>query len=327
MASVIDEYCRHPSGDTTVSAIASWRPDAPLASVPLALAAIGKITRFKANDTIVCAHLSERGSLLREGGVLVAARVLGFNTIAVMHGAELDHATSGFYRRLLDAVLSASRRVICLGPRMATALRARTTTPVAVIPNPVSVSRVERRATIPPGYVLFSGEVGERKGFDRLTKAWPLVLAARPDARLEICGPLSPTFELKSMERTRWHGSLPRDQALDLLASADVLVLPSRAEVLPMVILESLALGVPVVGTHVGESSVYENVAGVQLIDADNPDELAQAIVRAVDDAKLEESDAAIRWSQQTTDPSVVSAQLTDVGRALLAQKSGSVVG
>jgi glycosyltransferase involved in cell wall biosynthesis len=73
-----------------------------------------------------------------------------------------------------------------------------------------------------------------------------------------------------------------------LLASSDVLVLPSRAENLPMVILEAFANAVPVVSTPVGAiPEVVEHGRNGLLVPCGDVAALAQALRSLVDDPLL----------------------------------------
>ena len=50
-----------------------------------------------------------------------------------------------------------------------------------------------------------------------------------------------------------------RDDVPELLGLADLMILPSLADAMPMTVLEALAIGVPVVATDVGDvASVLE---------------------------------------------------------------------
>jgi glycosyltransferase involved in cell wall biosynthesis len=70
----------------------------------------------------------------------------------------------------------------------------------------------------------------------------------------------------------------------DVMEDFDVFVLPSRAENLPIVILEAMASAVPVVATRVGGvPELLDDGAGL-LVDAENPAALADAIKTLIDD-------------------------------------------
>ena len=74
----------------------------------------------------------------------------------------------------------------------------------------------------------------------------------------------------------------------ELLASADIFVLPSRAEGLPNAVLEAMASGLPVVATRVGgiPEIIEDGVSGL-LVAPQNSAELAQALTRVLSDTEL----------------------------------------
>jgi glycosyltransferase involved in cell wall biosynthesis len=80
-----------------------------------------------------------------------------------------------------------------------------------------------------------------------------------------------------------------RDDIDDLLAAADVFVLSSRSEGLPMSILEAMAAGLPVVASAVGGvPEVVDDTTGA-LVPPGDPAALASALVRLVADPGLRE--------------------------------------
>jgi glycosyltransferase involved in cell wall biosynthesis len=78
-----------------------------------------------------------------------------------------------------------------------------------------------------------------------------------------------------------WHGVVP--DAGRLLRAFDVLVLSSRTEGTPMVVLEAMAAGVPIVATRVGGVPDVLSSADAMLVPPEDPAALAAAI-RAVHD-------------------------------------------
>ena len=79
-----------------------------------------------------------------------------------------------------------------------------------------------------------------------------------------------------------------RDDAARIVAAADVLALPSWTEGLPLVVLEAMALGRPVVATAVGGTPelVADGETGLLVPPRDVP-ALAAALQRVLDDASL----------------------------------------
>ena len=122
---------------------------------------------------------------------------------------------------------------------------------VVCIPNPAPSDQGQRPSLDAP-VVVAAGSLTRRKGFDRLLKAWARLAPRFPDWRLKIfgTGPERPELEdLIDELGVRGSASLcghsPR--MLDELASASVFAFTSRREGFPMVLLEAMAVGLPVV--------------------------------------------------------------------------------
>lgn len=92
--------------------------------------------------------------------------------------------------------------------------------------------------------------------------------------------------ELGLAERVRWHGTVPG--AARYLAAFDLVVLSSRTEGTPIVLLEAMSASRPVVATRVG--GVPDLVDGAaRLVDPEEPEALAAAIRELHRDAGLRE--------------------------------------
>ncbi|MEO2002741.1 MAG: selenoneine biosynthesis selenosugar synthase SenB [Candidatus Poribacteria bacterium] len=85
-----------------------------------------------------------------------------------------------------------------------------------------------------------------------------------PDSRIAVThvgGALSPDMEERAIQeaadnpRYRWHGELPRGQAMRILARSRCLVLTSVSEGGANVISEALACGTPVISSHITGST------------------------------------------------------------------------
>ncbi len=122
---------------------------------------------------------------------------------------------------------------------------------------------------------LFIGELRHLKGVDVFLKA----LAHLPAAQAVIVGdgPDAAAFHaqaetLSLTQRVRFLGALPARQAFSM---GRCLVMPSRAESLPYVILEAGAAAMPLLATHVGGIPEITGDSGVALIPPDDSDALA----------------------------------------------------
>lgn len=97
---------------------------------------------------------------------------------------------------------------------------------------------------------LFLGRLSPEKGADLLALVQARLQAASGSACLHVAGAGTLASGVEAMEDVRLLG--PRDDAASLLAAADVLLMPSRSEGLPMVALEAAAMSLPVVAFPAG---------------------------------------------------------------------------
>jgi len=140
--------------------------------------------------------------------------------------------------------------------------------------------------------VVAVGRLVDKKGFGILLEAAPAILAGRPDARLAIGGggdletPLRRrAAELGIADRVAFPGPLSHPEALALIARAEVFVMPSlrdergNVDGLPIVVLEAMAAGRPVVASDVAglPLAVADGETGL-LVPERDPAALATAV-------------------------------------------------
>lgn len=208
-------------------------------------------------------HVAMWGSFWRKSLFVVMARLFGVPSIIHLHGSELKQfyaSLSAFGRFCFANVLERASVVIVLSDSWKAFIQ--TVAPKAkirVINNYVNVPLVTRNySTEGRVSVLFLGALGKRKGVYDLLEAWRSVVAVVPNARLllggngEIDQARRLIDQLKISDSVQLLGWVQGDQKLELLANADVFVLPSHNEGLPMSVLEAMSWGLPVVTTRVG---------------------------------------------------------------------------
>jgi poly(glycerol-phosphate) alpha-glucosyltransferase len=147
----------------------------------------------------------------------------------------------------------------------------------------------------------------DQKRVDHAIAAWPAVLAKRPNARLDIYGdgPLKSRLQARIDElgvgaAVTLRGYTPN--ASDALSSAAALVVSSNYEGQPLVVLEALARGCPVVAYDVsyGLADMVEPDVTGELVPAGDIPALAEAISRVLGDVDRVEnySANAIEWAR-----------------------------
>lgn len=144
-----------------------------------------------------------------------------------------------------------------------------------------------------PNVVVAAGELGRRKGFDRLIKAYRPIARQRPDWRLHIYGEGPRRDQLQQLIDDGGMGAqvLLRgrtDQMDRVLQEASVFALTSRHEGFPMVLIEAMAMGVPVVSFDCPRGPaeiVVDSVTGRLVSDGDIP-AFSAALLAIIDDAE-----------------------------------------
>lgn len=272
------------------------------------LAVLGATRR----DRIAHFHVSQRGSFLREGVLVRAARSVGVPVCISIHGSRFVPFLEA-HPRIVMSVLSRADAVLVLSEQIATVLRARGLRRVELFPNPVAVPADVGAPSASPPVALFGGEAGRRKGVDVLMEAWPGVRERVPEAELQIAGPRSDVPQV-DVPGVSWLGSVEHDRLLELMRDSRVAVLPSRAEGMPIFILEAMAAARPVVATPVGGVEWLVGDAGV-IVPVGDQERLAEALVDLLADPTR--ADALGRRGRErvgsTFGADVIAARLGDL--------------
>lgn len=318
MASVLEAYGRLPLERHHFEFVSTWHPDDRLFSARRFVLAVGDLVlRRRRRGSVVHVHLAERGSYVREGAIVVLAAVLRRAVVVSHHGAEFGPFAAR-HPRLVRAVLGRADRVLALGPASRAELEPYAAH-VEAVPNPAELPPPAGPPSAAPEVVLFAGENGRRKGLDVLLAAWPAVRARRPGARLVVAGPPG-DVDVPRTDGVEALGPVPRRDVAKRLAEARVAVLPSRAEVMPMFVLEALGAGRPVVGTPVGDMASMLDEGGV-VVPVGDAGALAGALGSLLGDpGGLDALGAAARASaERRYTPHVVAAALEAVYDAAAA--------
>jgi glycosyltransferase involved in cell wall biosynthesis len=271
--------------------IPSFKAVNPLRKVLVFVGSLFKISSVLIKDKaieVVHIHGSHGASVYRKSVIIfLAKKVFSKKVIYHLHASSFDiyyQKGSGFYKWLCNKSIKAVDVVIALSPKWydyynETFAPDTLITLKNVIPYPdlstIQPSRVGGKIRF-----LFLGRVGDRKGiFDVLNvvknnrQAW----AGRVEIQIGGDGEVD---RLKSIianngleDIVKYIGWVDGTLKHKALSSADVLLLPSYNEGLPISILEALSYGVPVIASNVGgiPEVVKNQVNGFLLTPGDLP--------------------------------------------------------
>ncbi|MGH6874146.1 MAG: glycosyltransferase family 4 protein [Aestuariivirgaceae bacterium] len=127
--------------------------------------------------------------------------------------------------------------------------------------------------------ILFVGELRKVKGVDILLRAMAMIGASRPISAI-VVGDGAERRNLETLcrrlgldQRVAFVGSKPASSVLD---RGRIMVVPSRFEAMPYIVLEAAASSIPVIATSTG--GIPEILPAAQLVAPGDPGALARAI-------------------------------------------------
>lgn len=162
------------------------------------------------------------------------------------------------------------------------------TIPNMVVGEPVSHNNVKRLIT--------AGRFVHEKGYDLLIKALPVVKSKYPDWVLDIYGEGKLEEDLKKLARSygvddiiRFRGKT--DTLCKELAHSSIFILSSRHEGLPMVMLEAMSVGLPIISFACapGPIDLLKDDCGL-LVEAENIELLGLGICQLIENKQLRQT-------------------------------------
>lgn len=177
---------------------------------------------------------------------------------------------------------------------------------ITSIPNPSPFSPEEYTNDKNTKTVLAVGRLTPIKGFDLLIQSWVKVVNTCPDWKLIIVGEGEDREQLQDLihakDLTKHVKLIGNSHNIEYYyKNSDIFCLSSRFEGFPMVLLESLSFGLPVVSfdCDTGPSEILEDT-GSTLVPPYNIALLSEAIINLIENKKLREeiSIASIKKAQ-----------------------------
>lgn len=251
---------------------------------------------------LVHIHLADKGSALRKAILVLMALVFRKPVIVHAHGSEfhLFYAElPQWIKQLLSWTFRQCTRFIVLSESWKDFYMSScrlTAEQVVVLHNSVEIPpNVPARIGSNKIDFVFLGRIGQRKGvFDLLRAFASLSPKHRERAALTLAGhgeveqARSLAESLNLIAHVTIPGWLDSSQRNELLSKADVFVLPSYNEGLPMALLEAMSWGLPVITTPVGgvPELVSQTETGL-LVNPGNIQQLVEAMQSLIENESM----------------------------------------
>ena len=167
---------------------------------------------------------------------------------------------------------------------------------IRIIPNGVNIKVFKpSSSTEKENLVCWMGRFVPEKGLKYLVDAIKIISGLKSNVKFLLIG--DGPLRAKIIERlnkygltgqTVFTGRVPHEKIYDLISKASVFVLPSVKEGMPMVLLEVMASGKPVIGSDIsGISDVVTHGQNGLLVPPRNPEALANAVLTLLNDESL----------------------------------------
>ncbi|HEX7526382.1 MAG TPA: glycosyltransferase [Gaiellaceae bacterium] len=286
--------------------IATHRDGGRTVKLVQALRGLFRLRRLCADGRVDLVHVNSSwsASLVRKSAAVAIARAYGRPIVFQLHGSGFERGLrrpgprGALARRAVGRIARAADTVVAATPAWAAeAAGILGVDNFRVVPNTADVSRLIGVPHDGAGSqtVLFLGRLERGKGVFELVEAAALLRSAHPRLRLVLAGQGRDAVGLRDLIAARdlttvveLPGWVEGESKRRLLASATCLALPSHAEGLPLVVLEAMISGVPVVATHVGGiPEAVRDGREALLVAPGDVAALAEAIRRVLDDKRL----------------------------------------
>ena len=250
--------------------------------------ALRRLARDGWRPDVLHAHVASAGLLA------LAARPRAAATVITEHYSGFARGTvTGSDLRLARFAYAHADLVCPVSENLAGHLRRKgVKTRLQVMPNPIDTSRFRpgaRQRDSGPVRALLAAGLTEVKQVPVLLEALAITRSRKsePEIVLDVAGdgPLLDDLRRHAQalglgSQVRWLGRQDPDAVAELMRASDLVVLSSRWENLPTVLLEAMASGLPVVAPRVGGvPEIVDEEAGV-LVESGDVAALADALTR-----------------------------------------------
>jgi len=220
---------------------------------------LNKLIKKSRPDVI---HMTTSGqfALIRDILLLKTAKKKGVPTVYhIRFGRikEIAENNTSEWKLISEAMNFASEVMVIDDTTYHTIKQYLPTVNVVCVPNPIDISNLPESVVSDSKSIMFLGWVVKTKGIEELLSAWEQVYKKHDDWKLRIVGPCKGKYleYLKShylVDGVFFEGEKCHEEAVKLLNSSNIFILPSYTEGFPNAVLEAMALSKPIIATRVG---------------------------------------------------------------------------
>lgn len=252
----------------------------------------------------------------------------GCPLVLTVHGNDIKHLPEEHPRiraRVTEA-LERAAAVIAVSQELAGRAAELGASPARlhVIPNGVDCQAFacagHRQPGVPTWRLMYVGRFAEAKGIGVLLEAFARLRSRGRNVELELVGGASATGTagrfirhaeaLGIGDRVSFADEVPWTELPARLGRADIFVLPSYSEGLPLVLLEAMACGLPIVSTRCGGPEEIVNDRVGVLVDVGDPDQLASGMAFAMDGYDRFDRRAIRQQAEERFDYRIIAARI-----------------
>ena len=277
-------------------------------------------------------------ALLRDVPLILIAKSLGRKVVVQIHGGLSDYNTPWAINRIAIHAFNLCDRILVFSKKDMNELRPKIPTEkICVFPNAVNVKEIvsidgnlRKNLLIPEEnkIVLFISRFIKEKGVFDFIESIPNVLRDFRKVTFVFVGDGPEMGEMQKRcssmalkDCIRFTGYLDYEDTLRAFRSADIFVLPSHSEAMPISILQALAAGLPIISTHVGAiPEILREGVNCLFAESKNPANLEKSLrILLKNDAIRQQMKASnVKLAREEFDVTVVLGKLGKLYNDLL---------
>ena len=236
----------------------------------------GKAIKQRPDVTHINTSCSKLG-ILRDYLCVLRAKRQHIPVVLQCHCNIEDQLKGKLAHKVFQKAANAAAGVWVLNCASAEFTEKQTKTPISIIPNFISESRIvpQKKIRETVQEVIFVGHVRKEKGVREIYDA------ARkfPQITFTLVGPVQDEIAtMKAPDNVVLVGSRPPEDVPQYLQKADVFLFPSYTEGFANALLEAMATGLPIVATDVGANKEMLEDCGGAIVPAGNSKLLCEAL-------------------------------------------------